>query len=218
MNIITDIEQLSNRCDEVLDLRKESKEVQRIILALKDTIREQHLTGLAANQLGFDKRIMVVAFGDDLRTFINPVISNAKDLMTSIETCPSLPGKKFLRLRNQKVSVTYIDPLGKVLMAKDLIGKAAAVVQELIEHLDGVVLSDIGLELETDFDAASEEEKEELIRAYCDSMDVKLKDTQAEIEATPELKKISDAAKLLTKIQSGDVVIETSTVKKVKNN
>ena len=159
---------------------------------------------------------MVVAFGDDLRTFINPVISNAKDLMTSIETCPSIPGKKFLRLRNQKVSVTYIDPLGKVLMAKDLIGKAAAVVQELIEHLDGVVLSDIGLELETDFDAASEEEKEELIRAYCDSMDVKLKDTQAEIEATPELKKISDAAKLLTKIQSGDVVIETSTVKKSK--
>ena len=38
MNIITDIEQLSNRCDEVLDLRKESKEVQRIILALKETI------------------------------------------------------------------------------------------------------------------------------------------------------------------------------------
>lgn len=214
MNIITDIEQLSNRCDEVLDLRKESKEVQQIILSLKDTIRKQHLTGLAANQLGFDKRIMVVAFGNDLRTFINPVISNAKDLMTSIETCPSLPGKKFLRLRNQKVSVTYIDPLGKVLMAKDLIGKAAAVVQELIEHLDGVVLSDIGLELETDFDAASEEEKEELIRAYCDSMDVKLKDTQAEIEATPELKKISDAAKLITKIQSGDVIIETSTIKK----
>ena len=218
MNIITDIEKLSNRCDEVLDLRKENKIVQQIILALKSKIREDKLVGLAANQLGFDKRIVVVAFGDDLRTFINPIISNAEGLTVSVETCPSLPDKKFLRLRNQKVSVTYTDPLGKILTAKDLIGKAAAVVQELIEHLDGVVLSDIGLELETDFDAASEEEKEELIRAYCDSMDVKLKDTQAEIEATPELKKISDAAKLLTKIQSGDVVIETSTVKKVKNN
>ena len=218
MNIITDIEKLSNRCDEVLDLRKENKIVQQIILALKSKIREDKLVGLAANQLGFDKRIVVVAFGDDLRTFINPIISNAEGLTVSIETCPSLPDKKFLRLRNQKVSVTYTDPLGKILTAKDLIGKAAFVMQELIEHLDGVVLSDIGMELEKDFDEAPIEEREELIKAYCDTMDVKLRDFKKEIEDTPELKKISDAANLINKIQTGNVKVELvdKSIKKTK--
>lgn len=208
MNIITDIEQLSYRCDEVLDLRKENQHIQQIILALKSKIREDKLVGLAANQLGFDKRIMVIAFGDDLRTFINPVISNAVGLTACIETCPSLPGKKFLRLRNEKVSITYTDPLGKVLTAKDLIGKAASVAQELIEHLDGVVLSDIGMELEKDFDTASAEEKAELIKAYCDTMDVKLRDVKQEIENDKDLKQISDAANLIHKLQSGDVKVE----------
>lgn len=208
MNIVTDIEQLSTRCDEILDLRKENKIIQNIILSLKNKIREDNLVGLAANQLGFDRRIMVIAFGNDLRTFINPIISNASGLTVSIETCPSLPDRKFLRLRNEKVSITYTDPLGKILTAKDLIGKASFVAQELIEHLDGVVLSDIGMELEKDFDNASTEEKEELIKAYCDTMDVKLRDVKKEIESDSELKKISDAAKLISKIQTGEVKVE----------
>lgn len=210
MEIITDIEQLSTRCDEVIDLRKESKLVQKIIIDLKDTIRKHNLVGLAANQIGYDKRIFVVAFGNDLRTFINPIISQAAGLDTSIETCPSLPDKKFLRLRNGKISVTYMDPLGKVMTAKGLVGKAAFVVQELLDHLEGVLLSDIGLELDSDFDAATEDEKAELIKAYCDAMDVRLKDLNKEIEEDKELKQISDAAKLLNKVQQGEVTVEVT--------
>lgn len=208
MDIVTDIEKLSDRCDEVLDLRKESKIVQNIILSLKNKIEEDKLDGLAANQLGFDKRIFVIAFGKDVRTFINPVITSAEGITTSIETCPSIPGKKYLRLRNSKVSITYLNPLGKVVMAKNLVGKAAFVAQELIDHLEGVLLSDIGLELDEDFDTAPIEEKEELIKAYCDSMDVKLKDAKEAVANDETLKKISDAANLMSKIQRGEVKVE----------
>ena len=216
MDIITDYDKLSERCDEVIDLRKESQLVQKIILDLKKAIRENNLVGLAANQLGYDKRIFVIAFGKDLRTFINPIISQAEGLDISIETCPSLPDKRYLRLRNSKVSVTYMDPLGKVLTAKGLVGRAAFVAQELIDHLEGVLLSDIGLELDSDFDAATDDERAELIKAYCDAMDLKLTDLNKAVEDDPELKKISDATKLLNKIQTGEVTVEVveSKVKK----
>ena len=43
MDIITDYDKLSERCDEVIDLRKESQLVQKIILDLKKAIRENNL-------------------------------------------------------------------------------------------------------------------------------------------------------------------------------
>ena len=76
--IITDYDKLSERCSE-FDLTKENKEVQTIVLKLKNTIRKHNLLGLSANQIGYDKRILCLNFNGDIKTFINPIITNLRN-------------------------------------------------------------------------------------------------------------------------------------------
>ena len=94
--IIVDENSLSNWCTEI-DTRKEGKLTQEIILALKETMREKGLQSLSAPQIGYDKRILCLRFGDnDYRTFINPAIENNSGITMSRETCSSIPGKEFI--------------------------------------------------------------------------------------------------------------------------
>ena len=206
MDIITDIEKLSVRADEV-DVRKDNKEVREITVALKDTIREHKTLSLSAPQIGFDKRIFVINFNGDLRTFVNPVITNIKGFELSRETCSSLPGKTFIRPRHNDIQVMYQTPLGKI-ESKRFMGAAAKVFQHQIDHLDGLLLSDIGLEIDEMFDNATEEERQQVINMYLDSLDIKQKEINKEIQEDKTLKQISDGIDFMTKVQKGEVQIE----------
>lgn len=202
--IITNLDELGYRCDEI-DIRKENNEMRQIILDLKDTLREcKNGVGLAAPQIGYDKRIFVINFNGDLRTFINPVIYEAKGLTLNREGCLSLPGKEYIRPRNTEITVMYQTPLGKN-ESRKLVGLAACVFQHELDHLDGLTLADIGLELDENFDKASEEEKDEVLKAYMDSLDLQQKQVEKEIEEDPELKKQSDAIKFMEKVQKGEI-------------
>ena len=101
----------------------------------------------------------------------------------------------------------YQNPTGKVLQT-ELIGLSAVVFQHNVDHLDGVLLSDVGLEIDEQWDKASEEEKQEVINAYLDSLDLKQKELQQEIEEDPDLKRTSDAIDFMTKVQRGEVKFE----------
>ena len=206
MDIITDIEKLSVRTDEV-DVRKDNKEVRELTVALKDAIREHKLLSLSAPQIGFDKRVFVINFNGDLRTFVNPVITNVKGFELSRETCSSLPNKTFIRPRHNDIQVMYQTPLGKI-ESKRFMGAAAKVFQHQIDHLDGLLLSDIGLEIDEMFDNATEEERQQVIGMYLDSLDIKQKEIDKEIQNDEELKKISDGIDFMTKVQKGEVQIE----------
>lgn len=206
MDIITDIEKLSVRADEV-DVRKDNKEVREITVALKDTIREHKTLALSAPQIGFDKRIFVINFNGDLRTFVNPVITNIKGFELSRETCSSLPGKTFIRPRHNDIQVMYQTPLGKI-ESKRFMGAAAKVFQHQLDHLDGLLLSDIGLEIDEMFDNATEEERQQVINMYLDSLDIKQKEINKEIQEDKTLKQISDGIDFMTKVQKGEVQIE----------
>lgn len=209
LDIITDVEQLGNRAEEVLDIRKEGKENQKIILDLKDKIREDKLVSLTAPQLGYDKRIFCVAFdnGQDIRTFINPVITQPKGLTMSRETCHSIPGKTYIRPRNTDITLMYTTPTGKI-ESRRIVGLAAIVIQHCVDHLDGLLLSDIGLEIDEAFDTASEEERNQVIDAYLDSLDIKRKEIQKEIDNDEVLKKASDAIEFLEKVQKGEITLD----------
>ena len=202
--IITDLDQLSERADEI-DVRKENNEMREIILDLKQTLREhKNGVGLAAPQIGYNKRIFVVNFNGDIRSFINPVITQAKGLTINREGCLSLPGKEYLRPRNTEITVIYQTPLGKT-ESRKIFGMAAFVFQHELDHLDGITLADIGLQLDDNFDKASDEEKNELIKAYMDSLDIKQKDAEKEIEENPQLKQQADAIKFMEALQKGEV-------------
>ena len=202
--IVTDLEKLSERCDEI-DTRKENNLMREIILELKDTLRNNPTgVGLAAPQIGYDKRIFVINFKGDIRTFINPIITQAKGLVVNREACLSLPGKEYVRPRNTEITVLYQTPLGKS-ESRKLVGLAAYVFQHELDHLDGITLADIGMELQEDFDKATQEEKDAIIEMYLDSLDIKRKDANKEIEKDEELRKMSSAIDFMEKVQTGKV-------------
>ena len=205
--IVTDYDKLSERCNE-FDLTKENKDVQEIILALKNTIRaNEGMLGLSANQIGYNKRILCLNFGGNIRSFINPIITSAQGFELSRETCSSIPGKTFIRTRNSKINVTYQTPLGKI-ESVEFIGFAAIMFQHHIDHLDGLLLSDVSLEIDEDFDNATEEEREEVINMYLDSLDITRKEIETEIEKDAEAKQMSDAIKFMNSVKSGETIVE----------
>lgn len=208
--IITDYEKLSLRANEI-DTTKENKEMREIIVELKKTIRENGLLGLAAPQIGHAKRIAVINYSGNLVTYVNPVIYDAKGLTLSRENCPSVPGKQFIRIRNQEITMNYVTPLGRV-KAEKFIGAAAVIAQYLCDILDGILLSDIGMEIDDNWDTFTEEEQNELLDYYLDSIDLKRKQMREEVEKNPELKQIDDGINFMTALQKGEVKLTPATI------
>lgn len=206
--IVTDYLALSKRCDEI-DLAKGNKEVQEIVLALKNTIRaNEGMLGLSAPQIGYDTRIICLNFNGDIRTFVNPIITNVEGLELSREKCHSIPDKEYIRARHPKISVTYQTPLGKI-ESVNFVGVAAKIFQHHIDHLDGLLLSDVSLEIDEQFDLATDEERQEVIDMYLDSLDLTSKQLEKEIEEDPEAYQMSQAAKFMNSVESGETVVES---------
>ena len=158
--------------------------------------------------IGYSRRIFCIDFKDkEIKTFINPIIVNAKGIQLSREKCTSIPGKEYIRPRNSEIDVMFQNPLSKPISRK-LIGLAAIVFQHEMDHIDGLLLSDVGLEIDEDFDNASEEERQEVVEAYLDSLDLRQKEINKEIQEDKELKQIDDARKFMTSVYKGETKLE----------
>lgn len=206
-DIVTDYEKLSERCDE-FDLSKNNKDAQKIILTLKNTLRaNKDIVALSANQVGFNKRIICMSFNGDIRTFINPIVTRNTGFELSREYCNSIPGKCFIRPRFSTIDVTYQTPLGKI-QSVSFMGLAAKLFQHHIDHLDGLLLSDIGMEIDKDFDDATDEEREAVINMYLDSLDIKTREIETSINEDPEAKELTEAIKFMDSVQRGETVVE----------
>lgn len=207
MEILTDITKLSDRCDEI-DIKSEKAIKQEIITNLKKEVRNRNLNGLSAPALGYNKRIFVLNYKDlEPKTYINPIITESEGLQLSEETCTSIPNKTYLVPRSSKITVMYQDPMGRI-QSRQLLGKAAFQFQHEYAHLDGILISDIGLEIDDDFKNASDDEKAEVIKWYLDSLDIGIKELNKELEEDEESKKILDAVKFITSVQKGETEVE----------
>ena len=205
--IITDEAILGERCDEI-NVLKQGTLVREITKALKDTIREKGLKSLSAPAIGYKYRIFCLNFSDsEIKTFINPIITNAEGVQLARESCHSIPNREFIRPRNPKIKVMYTNPTGKILSC-EFVGLSAVVFQHELDHLDGLLLTDIALEIDENWDKASDEERQEVIEAYLDSIDMKQKELEKEIAEDPDLKRTSDAIDFMTKVQRGEVKLE----------
>lgn len=210
--IITDPEQLSGWAREVA-LPKEGAEARQINLELKNIVREKGLTSLSAPAIGIDRRMFVINFNGDIKCFINPVIVSRSGIGLARETCTSIPDKTFIRPRNQEIVVNYMTPLGQI-MSQKFLGKAAIVFQHEIDHLEGLLLSDVGLEIDEDFDKASDKEREQVIKAYIDSLDMKEKELNKEIAEDKDLSEMNEAIEFMRAVQKGEVKIEGVPIKR----
>lgn len=197
---------LSQRAEEI-DIKTENNLMREIISALKHTIELNNIISLSAPAIGYNKRIFCIKFDTEIKTFINPVISSYKGLQLFTEICQSIPDKKYLRIRNNDIQVIYQKPTGSP-ESRQIVGLAASVFQHEMDHLDGILLSDIGLEIDNAFENASQEEKNEVINWYLDTLDLQAKQLNSEIENDSELSRLKDGIDFMTSVYKGETKLE----------
>lgn len=213
--IITDVEKLMIRSDEC-DVRKNSKAVRATVIDLKETMKEKSLPALCGPQIGIPMRVIMLNIDGSYKALCNPFISNADGFTLSRESDPCFPDKQFIVPRYNKVTVQYTNPLGKI-ESKVLLGLGAYLLQQCVDHLEGILVEEIGMEVDEEFDNASEDEKAEVIKFFMESLDIRYKDLQEEIEADPEAKKLNDAIKFMQAKERGEIEFgDTVTIVKEK--
>ena len=208
-SIITDLAKLDEqgRAEEI-DIKKENKEMREIITFIKRTMRKNNLVSLSAPAIGYNKRIFCVDFSDkEIKTFINPLVTNLSGLELTREVCSSIPGKEFIRPRHSTIDIIYTNPQG-IIKSNQFKGLAATVIQHELDHLDGITLADIGLEIEPDFDEGTEEEKFEIINMYLDSLDLAREDLIKDFQKDENLKKEYEADKFMEMLGQGKIKLE----------
>ena len=129
-------------------LRKKSRPVDvlnRRILTLLDDMAEtmyaQDGVGLAAPQVGILRRVVVIDVGEGLLELVNPEILSTEGEQRQMEGCLSVPGKRGVVARPEKVTVRALNRRGKPI---EIVGEgflAIALCHE-IDHLDGVLYVD----------------------------------------------------------------------------
>jgi peptide deformylase len=207
--IITDIDKLWEFA-EVINPSADGELMQEIILSLKATMRANNLMSLSAPQIGYNKQVFCIKFGkNDYRTFLNPMIENvvSSTYHFARETCPSVPGKTFIIPRFGTIQMCFVTPMGEYKTTR-LMGVAAEVAQHCIDLLNGNPIVNIGLEIDEDFDNATDDERAEILKMYVESLDLRSKKLREEIDADEELKKIEDASNFIQAVNNGEVQIE----------
>lgn len=132
-------------------LRKTAAEVKDIdgkLAKLCDTMfhmmYEAPGIGLAATQIGVDKRLFVYDVGEeelDPKVLINPVIAESRGEWDYDEGCLSIPGVSLHIVRPKEVHITGVDLNGNdvSIEADELL---ARLFQHELDHLDGVLMLD----------------------------------------------------------------------------
>jgi peptide deformylase len=106
------------------------------------TMREHEGVGLAANQVGRLRRILVAATEDEEYVIVNPQIEEAaKTTEKAIEGCLSIPDIQVEVERPTAVTLSGQDPTGSPLRI-EASGLLARIFQHEIDHLDGVLILD----------------------------------------------------------------------------
>lgn len=97
--------------------------------------------GLAAPQIGVQKRFFVYDVGAGPEAIINPVVEESSGEWYFEEGCLSVPGLSWEILRPKEIHVTGFDLQGNevTLEADELLSR---LIQHELDHLDGVLLID----------------------------------------------------------------------------
>lgn len=204
--IITDLDLLSKRAEDI-NPEKEQDRVKQIILDLKAVIYNNDLAGLSAPQMGENVRIVALKFKNNVKAYVDPQLLGCGGMMPVIETDPSIPDKRYLLPRYERINVRALTPNGLV-ESFQLVGKASYMMQQLLDHLEGVFISDYGLEITDEFDKLTEEEKEQLIFEYMTSLNEAEEEINKQIDSDDTLKEMKDGIKFLESVRKGETQIE----------
>ena len=202
------LETLPTTRAEEIDYEKDYTLMKEIIAKIKKTMRKNNLTSLSAPAIGYNKRIFCVDFSDkEIKTFINPMVLLTQGMELTREVCSSIPNKEFIRPRHTSIDIIYQRPDGTI-KQNQFKGMASTVIQHELDHLDAITLNDIGLEIDSDFDEATEEERFEVIDMYLKYLSEKHDNLITEIKQDDTTKIMYEAETMSELIAKGKIKFE----------
>jgi peptide deformylase len=141
--------QLAMPSEVIVDLDKSLPELFALVQDMKDTMYNEGGVGIAAPQIGINKRVIMFGFEKSKRypdeqpvpftVLINPVFKPlSNDMVDGWEGCLSVPGLRGLVPRFNKIEYSGYDLDGNFI-TRIAEGFHARAVQHEYDHLDGVL-------------------------------------------------------------------------------
>lgn len=150
--LTTPNEILTSKSQKVVKFDENIKQIIRDLLDTAINQKDPEAAGLAAPQIGYDKRIIVVRdfkYLEQTEKFlitnivmVNPkIISLSREKALDWESCLSIPNMYGQVMRSTHLKVNYFDENGheKRMKARDFL---ARVIQHEVDHLDGILFTD----------------------------------------------------------------------------
>ena len=222
--LIKDLEILSKPARPLVfatDKGIEKEEGLKIIADLKEFMdANPDLIALAAPQIGIDKRVFCIRFDNDIKFFLNPIVTKKSKFEITAETFSSWPGKEFLVTRPTEISVIYYTKDFKYEDNK-LLGPAAKIFDQQIQLLDGVIPSDLGLVSDIEEDGKisdlTEDELAEAISIYKKFIAAKTAELSKELKADEALEKQYKQLKFTEDVITGRTQVIVDNPEKTMN-
>lgn len=116
----------------------------QIITDLEDTYNHIDCAGIAANQIGYNKKIFIGQKNkgeDDYEICINPELVDYSDtsLKLDSEGCLSIPELSLINIRLDEITVSYYTPKGKK-KNREVSGFISKLFQHEMQHLSGILM------------------------------------------------------------------------------
>ena len=142
--ITKNIKELNQPCEPCSSVNEGEEIAAKLIKEL--TISKNGI-GLAANQIGIQKRVCVINVKEEPVVLINPkIVDKSKETFIFPEGCLSFPNKHVRTKRNVEITVEADNHESKLMFSadsKDLKDALeCACIQHEIDHLDGITMFD----------------------------------------------------------------------------
>lgn len=123
-------------------------EISYYALSLMETLSKLRGLGLSANQVGIPYSLFALNTGDKIWCLINPkIIWQSEELSEYKEGCLSFPGL-FLKIKRPKSIKIQFNAIGGELLEQQFDGLTATCVMHEMDHLNGIVYTDLVSETE----------------------------------------------------------------------
>ena len=212
--IITDLEKLMTAASPLqflTDIGVEKEEGNAIISQIKEVMEaDKTVLALSAPQLGIDSRIFCIRFNDQIKTFINPIVTKKSKYEIKPESFVSMPGKEILITRPEELTVVYYTDEYKYEENK-LLGAAARLFDQQCQLLDGVTPAELGLVSDVEGDGSladlTEEEVTQVVEIYKQFIKAKTEGLRAQIKDDPEVEKAYKQLQFTEKVINGEAFV-----------
>ncbi len=212
--IIKDIQKLGTPVAPLQFLTEQGidkEEGTKIISKIKEVMEaDKTILALAAPQINLKSRVFCIRFNDQIKTFINPIVTKKAKYEIKPETFVSMPGKEILTTRPEEITVVYYTDEFKYEENK-LLGAAARLFDQQCQLLDGVTPADLGLVSDVEEDGSladlTEEEIAQVVEIYKQFIKAKTEALNAQIKEDPEVEKAYRQLKFTEKVINGEALV-----------